>query len=52
MQDKYDLLEIIDDGAFGKKYKAKLKSTGELKVMKILDKKKMIEISGEDFFKN
>ena len=40
MQDKYDLLEIIGDGICEKKYKAKLKSTGELKLMKIVDKKK------------
>ena len=39
MQDKYDLLEIIEDGAFGKKYKVKLKNTDELKVMEIKDKK-------------
>ena len=52
MQEKYDLLEIIEEGEFGKTYKAKLKNTDELKVMKIMNKKKMIEDLGEDYFKN
>ena len=50
MQEKYDLLEIIAEGKLGKAYKAKLKNTDEIKVMKIIDKKKTIENSGEDHF--
>ena len=52
MQDKYDLLEIIEDGAFEKKYKAKLKNTDELRVMKKKDKKNIIDNLGEDYYKN
>ena len=40
MEEKYDLLEIIDEDAFGKIYKAKLKNTDELRAIKIIDKKK------------
>ena len=52
MQDKYDLLEIIEDGAFEKKYKAKLKNTDELRVMEKKDKKNIIDNLGEDYYKN
>jgi len=52
MQDKCDLLEIIEDGSFRKKYKAKLKNTDELKVMEIICKKNFIDNLGEDYYKN
>ena len=52
MEEKYDLLEIIDEDAFGKIYKAKLKNTDELRAIKIIDKKKMIEECNEDFFQS
>ena len=34
MEEKYDLLEIIDEDAFGKIFKVKLKNTDEFKAMK------------------
>jgi serine/threonine protein kinase len=53
MKEKYDLLQIIGYDGFGKIYKAKLKNTDELKAVKIIDKKKMIQDSGgEDYFKD
>ena len=52
MKDKYDFYEIIEDGEFEKKYKVKLKNTDELKVMKIIDKKKYLDDFGEDYYKN
>ena len=52
MLEKYDLLEIIEEGPLEKIYKAKLKNTDELKAVKIIDKKKVIENSGEDYVKN
>ena len=50
MEEKYDLLEMIEEDGFGNTYKAKLKNTEELRAMKIIDKKKMIEKCDEDFF--
>ena len=52
MLEKYDLLEIIEEGPLEKIYKSKLKNTDELKAVKIIDKKKVIENSGEDYVKN
>ena len=40
MEEKYDLLEMIEEDGFGNTYKAKLKNTEELRAMKIIDKKK------------
>jgi len=50
MEEKYDLLEIIDEGAFEKTYKAKLKNTDELKAFKIINKKLMKEKCGKDYY--
>lgn len=49
MNEKYDILEKISEDAFGKVYKAKLKNTDELRAIKIINKKSMIDIGG-DFY--
>ena len=41
MKEKYDLLEKIDEDGFGFIYKAKLKSTNDLRAIKIANKKSM-----------
>ena len=51
MKEKYDLLEKISEDTFGKLYKAKVKNTGELRAIKILDKYRMIDY-GDDFYQD
>ena len=49
MKEKYDLLETISEGGFGILYKAKLKSTNELRAIRIINKKAMIDKLEKEF---
>ena len=51
MKEKYDLLEEITEDTFWKLYKAKVKNTGELRAIKILDKLTMIDF-GDNFYQD
>ena len=51
MKEKYELFFKIDSDSFGNLYKAKLKNADELRAIKIINKKAMIDI-GENFFQD
>jgi len=52
MKEKYDLLEEISEDTFGKLYKARVKHTGELRAIKILDKYRLMIDWGDDFYQD
>ena len=49
MKEKYELLNKIDSDSFGNVYKAKLKNADELRAIRIINKKAMIDIGGNFF---